>query len=74
RLPRNIGAAPNHNRVFTECRGELFKWASHDDLYARDLLRRCVEALDARPDVILAHSGQAVVDGEGQLQVPYEYG
>ncbi|MDF3150051.1 glycosyltransferase family 2 protein, partial [Streptomyces sp. T21Q-yed] len=74
RLTRNIGAAPNHNYVFTECRGELFKWASHDDLYARDLLRRCVQALDERPDVILAHSGQAVIDGDGQVKVPYEYG
>ncbi|MER5382463.1 glycosyltransferase [Streptomyces sp. NBC_00647] len=74
RLPRNIGAAPNHNHVFTECHGELFKWASHDDLYARDLLQRCVQALDERPDVILAHSGQAVIDGDGQVKVPYEYG
>lgn len=73
-LPRNIGAAPNHNHVFTECRGELFKWASHDDLYARDLLRRCVETLDERPEVILAHSGQAVIDGDGKVKVPYEYG
>ncbi|QNP66604.1 glycosyltransferase family 2 protein [Streptomyces genisteinicus] len=74
RLPRNIGAAPNHNLVFTECRGELFKWASHDDLYARDLLRRCVEALDERPETILAHSGQAVVDGDGRVKVEYAYG
>ncbi|WP_030057314.1 glycosyltransferase family 2 protein [Streptomyces novaecaesareae] len=74
RLSRNIGAAPNHNYVFTQCRGELFKWASHDDLYARDLLLRCVEALDERPDVILAHSGQAVIDETGQVKVPYEYG
>ncbi len=73
RLPRNIGAAPNHNHVFTECRGELFKWASHDDLYARDLLKRCVEALDERPDVILAHSDQAVIDGDGKVTVPYAY-
>ncbi|MBD0711196.1 MULTISPECIES: glycosyltransferase family 2 protein [unclassified Streptomyces] len=74
RLPRNIGATPNHNRVFDECRSELFKWASHDDLYARDLLRRCVEALDERPDVILAHADQAVIDGEGKVKVPYAYG
>uniref|UniRef100_UPI000A3C8073 glycosyltransferase family 2 protein n=1 Tax=Streptomyces africanus TaxID=231024 RepID=UPI000A3C8073 len=73
RLPRNIGATPNHNRVFAECRGELFKWASHDDLYARDLLRRCVEALDEQPDVILAHADQAVIDADGQVKVPYAY-
>ncbi|QNP68150.1 glycosyltransferase family 2 protein [Streptomyces roseirectus] len=73
RLPRNIGAAPNHTYVFTQCRGELFKWASHDDLYARDLLRRCVEALDERPEVILAHADQAVIDGDGRVTVPYAY-
>ncbi|MEY9840204.1 glycosyltransferase family 2 protein [Streptacidiphilus sp. EB103A] len=74
RQPRNIGATPNHNHVFAESRGELFKWASHDDLYARDLLRRCVEALDERPEVFLAHTGQAVIDGDGRVKVPYEYG
>ncbi|MEV1024991.1 glycosyltransferase family 2 protein [Streptomyces sp. NPDC050264] len=74
RLLRNVGATPNHNYVFTQCRGELFKWASHDDLYARDLLRACVQALDERPEVILAHSGQAVIDGAGRLKIPYEYG
>ncbi|GAA2821675.1 glycosyltransferase family 2 protein [Kitasatospora paracochleata] len=74
RLPRNIGATPNHNLVFARSRGELFKWASHDDLYGRDLLLRCVEALDERPEVILAHADQAVIDGDGQLKVPYEYG
>ncbi|MFF4607557.1 glycosyltransferase family 2 protein [Streptomyces sp. NPDC001339] len=73
RLLRNVGATPNHNYVFTQCRGELFKWASHDDLYARDLLQRCVQALDERPDVILAHADQAVIDGDGQVKVPYEY-
>jgi glycosyltransferase involved in cell wall biosynthesis len=40
RLVKNIGAANNHNHVFSLTRGELFKWASHDDLYGRDLLRR----------------------------------
>jgi len=38
RQPVNVGASPNHNIVFTESRGELFKWASYDDLYGRDLL------------------------------------
>src|SRR5712672_2829455 len=51
RQPRNIGSAPNHNVVIERARGELFKHASHDDLYARDLLERCVAALDERPNV-----------------------
>ena len=37
RQPQNIGLAPNHNFVVHEARGELFKWAANDDLYARDL-------------------------------------
>ncbi len=73
RLPRNVGAAPNHNYVFTRCRGELFKWASHDDLYARTLLERCVAALDEHPDVVLAHTDQAVIDEKGRVKVPYAY-
>ena len=65
RQPRNIGGAPNHNYVVQQARGELFKWASHDDLYARDLLKRCVDALDEFPQVVLAHSWTAAIDGSG---------
>ena len=54
--PRNIGMVPNHNFVVTVARGEFFKWASHDDLYARDFLQRCVAALDEHPEAALAHS------------------
>ncbi len=67
RQPRNIGCASNHNYLVHEARGELFKWASDDDLYSRDLLRRCVEALDEHPDVILAHSWTAVIDSAGNV-------
>jgi glycosyltransferase involved in cell wall biosynthesis len=64
---RNIGAVPNHNFVFGQSRGELFKWASDDDLYARDLLQRCVDALDEYPDVVLAHSWTGAVDAAGKV-------
>jgi glycosyltransferase involved in cell wall biosynthesis len=73
RQPVNVGAGPNHNAVFHESRGELFKWASHDDLYGRDLLRRCVDALDARPQVVLAHAWQAIIDGAGNVVLPVDY-
>jgi glycosyltransferase involved in cell wall biosynthesis len=73
RQPRNIGLAPNHNFVFEQARGELFKWASHDDLYARELLQRCVEALDEHPHVVLAHSWTALVDGSGAVIRPLDY-
>ena len=73
RQPRNIGLAPNHNFVAERARGELFKWASNDDLYARDLLERCIDALDKYADVVLAHSWTAKVDESGTLTKAFEY-
>ena len=73
RQPRNIGCAPNHNVLVQHARGELFKWASDDDLYARDLLRLCVEALDEHPDVVLAHSWTAMIDTSGAVTNAIEY-
>lgn len=73
RLPRNIGAAPNHNLVLDQARGELFKWASHDDLYGVELLRVCVDALDEHPDAVLTHTGQAIIDRDGIVTVSVDY-
>jgi glycosyltransferase involved in cell wall biosynthesis len=67
RQPVNLGAAANHNFVVKQARGEYFKWASHDDLYARDLLLRCIEALDMNPEVVLSHAWQAFIDTEGNI-------
>jgi glycosyltransferase involved in cell wall biosynthesis len=73
RQPVNLGAAPNHNFVARQARGEYFKWASHDDLYAPDLLLRCVEVLDANPAVVLCHAWEAFIDADGTIvhRVPY---
>ena len=73
RQPRNVGLAPNHNILVEQARGELFKWASHDDLYGRELLERCVVALDANPHVVLAHSWTAMIDGSGVVTEAIEY-
>ena len=73
RQPRNLGLAPNHNFLVEQARGELFKWASHDDLYGADLLGRCVDALDEYPDVVLAHSWTAMIDGSGAVTEAHEY-
>ncbi len=70
RQPRNIGAAPNHNVVVNEARGELFKWAAHDDLYGPDLLERCIAALDEHPEVVLASCWSVVIDGAGRVTEP----
>jgi glycosyltransferase involved in cell wall biosynthesis len=67
RQPRNIGCAPNHNFLVGQARGEFFKWASDDDLYAFNLLERCVDALDEHPDAVLAHSFTAIIDDSGDV-------
>jgi glycosyltransferase involved in cell wall biosynthesis len=73
RQETNIGAAPNHNFVFAESRGELFKWISADDLYAGELLGLCVALLDEHADAILAHSWTAAVDSDGTVIQALKY-
>ena len=69
----NIGAAPNHNYLVQAARGRLFKWAAHDDLFAPKLVARCIEALDAQPELILAHSYMGIVDEQGATLEEYDY-
>jgi glycosyltransferase involved in cell wall biosynthesis len=67
---QRLGLARNHNQLVGLARGELFKWASHDDLCAPELLARCVEALDADSRIVGAYARASVVDPEGRpLQV-----
>jgi glycosyltransferase involved in cell wall biosynthesis len=73
RQPRNIGLAPNHNFVVEQARGELWKWAASDDLYARDLLERCVASLDEYPQVVLAHCWTAKIDDSGNVTEAITY-
>ena len=56
RQDHNIGLVRNEQFVMRQATGELFKLAAHDDLYARDLLKKCIEALDSHPEVVVAHS------------------
>jgi len=69
----NIGLGPNHNFVLDQARGEFLKWASHDDLYARDLLGRCIEILDDKPTVVLAHSWTAFIEESGAVVEASKY-
>jgi glycosyltransferase involved in cell wall biosynthesis len=64
----NIGLAPNHNRVFSLSRGELFKWAAHDDEYPQQMLRRYVEVFDAAPSSVgVVYSACEYIDEMGNL-------
>jgi glycosyltransferase involved in cell wall biosynthesis len=67
RNPRNLGAVANFNRVFELATAPLFKWAAHDDLHHEAYLEGCIRLLDENPGVVLAHSGTAFVDENGEL-------
>jgi glycosyltransferase involved in cell wall biosynthesis len=69
----NIGLVRNEQFVMRQAAGELFKLAAHDDLYARDLLKKCIEALDAHPKVVVAHCWEARIDAQGSVVEAMKY-
>ena len=73
RHTQNRGSTFSHNFVIEQARGEFFKWVSDDDLYAPDLLRRCIDALDSRPEIVLAHAWTAFTDDAGEVHDPIDY-
>lgn len=71
--PTNLGAAPNFNRVFAAAKGELFKWATCDDLIEPDFLQKCVDRMADSPETILVYSDAVKIDGEGNaLRLIYD--
>jgi glycosyltransferase involved in cell wall biosynthesis len=66
REPANRGATWNFNRVFRLNRSPWFRWAAHDDVCAPELLERCVAALRARPDAVLAYPRTRIIGPEGE--------
>ena len=72
RNPENLGEAGNFRRVVQLARGELFRLAAHDDLAAPTLISRCVEALDAHPEAILAFPQTMLIDSDGNEIGPWD--
>lgn len=65
RNERNLGAADNFNRGALLASGEFFKWCAHDDRISPNYLEKCVAALAANPDAVLAHGRQRGIDAKG---------
>ncbi|MGE5503786.1 MAG: glycosyltransferase family 2 protein, partial [Actinomycetota bacterium] len=66
RVDRDIGAAPNFNRVFGFCTAPYFKWMPHDDLLAPDYLARCLRLLRLDSEAVLAHTAVTMIDDAGR--------
>jgi len=73
REPANTGAVRNHNRTIELARGEYFKWAAHDDVYAPEFVERCVQHLDAHPLTVLAFSRSRFIDPDGAPLSDYHH-
>jgi polysaccharide pyruvyl transferase WcaK-like protein/glycosyltransferase involved in cell wall biosynthesis len=73
RHPRNVGSALNHALLVHQARGKYFKWVSDDDLYAPDLLERCMEAFDRQPGIVSSHAWTAYLDESGNIIRKPEY-
>jgi hypothetical protein len=67
RNARNIGGAPNFNRVVKLSRAPLFHGGACDAFYEPSFLARCVDALERDPDVVLSHTRTKLIGDEGEL-------
>jgi glycosyltransferase involved in cell wall biosynthesis len=65
RNTENIGGMNNANLTFRRSRGEYFRFAGHDDVYAPDLLERLVTELDQRPETTVCYAATVKIDGQG---------
>ena len=65
RHPTNLGASANHHYVLRETTGKYFRVAAHDDEMAPTLVERCVEQLEAHPEVVMAITRVLSIDDHG---------
>jgi glycosyltransferase involved in cell wall biosynthesis len=68
----NLGVSRNFNLSFHLSRGKYFKWAAANDLCAADMIERCVEVLDQRPDAVLCFAKTCIIDERGEIGADFE--
>lgn len=72
RQSANIGAPENWNFVVHQARGRFFKWASANDYCDRQMVARCVAALDADHRLVLCYGRTRLIDDEDGLIELYD--
>ena len=70
RAEENQGAKWNFPHVFSLATGKYFKWAAHDDVCHPEMIQRCIDVLDAEPDVVLVMPETALIDADSRLIIP----
>jgi hypothetical protein len=63
--PTNRGAAYSFEQTFRLARGKYFTWASGHDMRAPSGVRKCVEVLEANPDMVLCYPKTLLLDFYG---------
>lgn len=58
----NRGASWNFGRSVEMCQSPYFIWAAHDDRWRPTLLEKCVQVLEADPDVVLCYPRSVFID------------
>jgi glycosyltransferase involved in cell wall biosynthesis len=66
RNDRNLGAAPNYNRVWAATSGEYFKWIAHDDRIKPRYIAMTLAALEAEPAAVLCNTVIDHIDAAGE--------
>ena len=66
RLPQNIGATGNFQRVLQQASGDYFMWVAGHDRWDRNYLTECVKALEASPTASIAFGTGDWIDAQGR--------
>ncbi len=72
RNEKNMGAGWNFRRVYLLATGKYYKQAAHDDFLEPTFLEECVAALEADPELVLAHTRTKMVSSAGDLLEYYD--
>lgn len=68
RQPRNLGWVGNVNALLAAATGDYLVFAFQDDLPAPTYVERCVAALEARPEAVLAFTDIVLVNQDGSRE------
>ncbi len=68
----NLGAAKNFNKLVDYAKGKYFKWASYDDMLEPKYLKRCVEVLEKREEILLCHTRSKEINENDEYIAAYD--
>lgn len=71
RNPENILGSENFRLTFLLSKGEYFMWAAADDSRRPEMIARCVEALEADSEAVLAYTHTEIIDPETGIRRLY---